>query len=74
MHVSQNVACLIWEHIIGKHDTLAQGKDSREMHKKEHSWVNNDGSLPSVPWALSKEEKEIVKWSIDGFGTPAQTM
>ena len=74
MHTFNNAACLLWEYIIGKCFTLAQCMDLEEINKKEYLWVNNDGSLSFIPWVLSKQEKEMVKRSIEGFKTPKRKM
>ena len=74
MHIFKNVIKILWEHIMGKRDSLGARKDLETMQSMSNLWVDEHGKLPATPWVLNKKEQEIVKQTIESFQTPNRAM
>lgn len=79
MHIFKNVGENIWEHIIGKRDTLGAREDLRSMNRlprEAEPQIGNRGVivLPKAPWILSKVEQDKVKGVISSIRTPTGYM
>ena len=63
MHVFKNVGQAIWDHIIGKKDSLSVWEDMRAIRHLPPSATPRMGPrgkmvLPKSPWILSRVEQE----------------
>ena len=74
MHVFKNVSQLVWDHIIGKHDTIGSRRDLEAVNRMQHLWADDSGNFPRAPWVLNKTEMSLVKDTIEKFHTPTETM
>ena len=74
MHIFNNVSQVIWDHIIGKCDTIGCHRDFEKVNCMPHLWIDESGNKPPAPWVLSKQEMTVVKAAIKKFWTPIGTM
>ena len=74
MHCFKNVAVRIWQHITGQKDKINSREDLKEANVMRKMWPREIGSLPDAPWILSKEERRVVKRTIETIRTPTGTM
>ena len=74
MHVFKNVGQALWDHIIGKKDSLGAREDLRVIRCLPPSASPRMGTcgkaiLPKAPWILSKVEQERMKGFITSICT-----
>lgn len=79
MHVFKNVGQSIWDHIIGKKDSLGAREDMRAIRRLPPSASPRMGPsgkmiLPKAPWILSRVEQERMKGIIASIRTPTGYM
>ena len=67
MHIFKNVSQVIWDHIIGKRDTIGCCRDLEKVNRMPHLWIDESGNLPVAPWVLSKQEMTLVKETTEKF-------
>ena len=67
MHMFKNIPEILWEHIMGKHDSLRARNDLETMQHTSNLWVDEDGELLAAPWALNKKAQAVVKRTIKNF-------
>lgn len=78
MHIFKNVGSLLWDHLIGKKDTLGARIDLKSTGRMEQFWPQtaSDGSikLPKAPWILTGQQERKVKEIIRSVRTPTGVM
>ena len=79
MHVFKNVGQAIWDHIIGKKDSLGAREDMRAIRRLPPSASPRMGPrgkmiLPKALWILSRVEQERMKGVIASIRTPTGYM
>lgn len=77
MHIFKNVACGIWQHLVGERDTRGAREDLQELGKMRELWPQVCDArvvLPKAPWIFTKKEEAIVKREISSFRTPTGHM
>ena len=79
MHIFKNVAQTIWDHLIGKKDSIGAREDLRSIRRLPTSAVPRAGPsgrmvLPKAPWILAKKEQDRVKGVIASIRTPTGYM
>ena len=74
MHCLKNVAVSIWQHIIGQKDNINSREDLKETNIIRKMWPCENGLLSEAPWILSKEERRVVKRTIETIPAPTGTM
>ena len=79
MHVFKNVGQAIWDHIIGKKDSLGAREDLRAIRRLPPSATPRMGPrgkmvLPKAPWILSRADQERIKQVIASIRTPTGYM
>ena len=78
-YVFKNVGQAIWDHIIGKKDSLGARKDMRAIRRLPPSASPRMGPrgkmiLPKTPWILSRVEQEHMKGVMASIRTPTGYM
>ena len=74
MHIIKNVAIRIWDHMIGKQDSLGIREDLQNIGRMPKAWPqerpNGRVLLPHTTWTLIKKEAVEVKQTITSFHIP----
>ena len=78
MHIFKNVASILWEHLLGKRDTLGAREDMKHTNQLPETWPkegkNGKMILPKAPWILTNEEIKRVQGVIASIRTPTGCM
>ena len=45
MHIFKNVSQLVWDHIIGKRDSIGCRKDLEKVNRMPHLWIDESGKI-----------------------------
>ena len=74
MHCFKNVVVSMWHHITGQKDNLNSREDLKERKIMHRMWPRRNGLPSNAPWILNKEERKVVKTTIERICTPGGTM